>query len=236
MPDCNARAADNLRHVDGLPVEVTRGWFQRRPSDAPVNTTHSSCITRLCVQMDRLITELQLSPLEAYHHINRILEQANVIMSELYTAELMAGLSVQAAARESEGLASPPPSATVAAGNSEQELVLAADGSAATTSSTTSITTGAAPDTTAGSTATGAGAGDAQKVTFDAWGIDVDEKAEAALFFDPTRGNVVFGSAIDGWAFTLDNFAVLHATKLELSRPLLRRALWGDYYYKPKVS
>jgi len=30
--------------------------------------------------MDRLITELQLSPLEAYHHIDRILQQVSAVL------------------------------------------------------------------------------------------------------------------------------------------------------------
>jgi len=72
--------------------------------------------------------------------------------------------------------------------------------------------------------------------TCDAWAIEVDEEEEAALFFDPRRGNVAFGSAIDGWAATLDDFAALHAVKLGVSRALLRRALWGNYYYQPKTK
>jgi len=35
-------------------------------------------------QMDRLIVELQLSPLEAYHHLNRIIEQVRCGQTEGY--------------------------------------------------------------------------------------------------------------------------------------------------------
>ena len=38
---------------------------------------------------------------------------------------------------------------------------------------------------------------------FDASGIEVDERTEAALLFDPAKGNVIFASAVDGWAFTV---------------------------------
>jgi len=65
--------------------------------------------------------------------------------------------------------------------------------------------------------------------------VDVDEGEESKLFFDPGRGNVVFASAYDGWAFTVDSFAALHSSKLEVPRTVLRRALWGDFYYKAKV-
>ena len=43
--------------------------------------------------------------------------------------------------------------------------------------------------------------------------VDVDEAVEARMFFDPRRGNVVFASAYDGWACTVDDFARLHAEK-----------------------
>lgn len=32
--------------------------------------------------------------------------------------------------------------------------------------------------------------------------LDFDEDAESDVFFSPARGNVVFASARDGWAFT----------------------------------
>jgi ribosome assembly protein 1 len=39
--------------------------------------------------VDRLITELQLTPLEAYHHIRKVLEQVNFITGELFSEEWM---------------------------------------------------------------------------------------------------------------------------------------------------
>ncbi|KAK2178328.1 hypothetical protein NP493_547g01002 [Ridgeia piscesae] len=39
--------------------------------------------------MDRLITELKLTPLEAYHHLVRLLEKVNAVMGELFGAEVM---------------------------------------------------------------------------------------------------------------------------------------------------
>lgn len=42
---------------------------------------------------------------------------------------------------------------------------------------------------------------------------------------------------MDGWAFTLDDFAALHAPKLAphgVSRGALRSALWGQSYWLPK--
>jgi translation elongation factor EF-G len=40
-----------------------------------------------CTQVDRLITELRLTPMEAYWHLQRVLERTNAICSSLITNE-----------------------------------------------------------------------------------------------------------------------------------------------------
>lgn len=40
-------------------------------------------------KLDRLITELKLSPIEAYHHLARLIEQVNVVMGEFFAGERM---------------------------------------------------------------------------------------------------------------------------------------------------
>ncbi len=35
---------------------------------------------------------------------------------------------------------------------------------------------------------------------------------------------------------SLDTFAAIHAPRLEVPRATLRRALWGDYYWRPKTK
>eukprot|EP00899_Mesostigma_viride_P015374 jgi/Mesvir1/23838/Mv10643-RA.1 len=54
--------------------------------------------------------------------------------------------------------------------------------------------------------------------------------------FSPAQGNVVFASAVDGWAFRIEQFADMYAQKLGASAKALRRALWGDYYFNPKTK
>lgn len=76
------------------------------------------------------------------------------------------------------------------------------------------------------------------------------------LQFDPRNENVAFGSAYNQWAFTLGDFATLHATRMtpktgddgsELSpseykkkfieiRSTLLKYMWGDYYYDKKTG
>lgn len=61
-----------------------------------------------------------------------------------------------------------------------------------------------------------------------------EEKGDEDIYFEPERGNVVFSSAIDGWAFTTKQFAAFYETKLGIKRSLLEKVLWGDFYLDPK--
>ncbi|KAG7088583.1 hypothetical protein E1B28_012560 [Marasmius oreades] len=40
-------------------------------------------------KLDRLITELRLAPIEAYHHLTRLIEQTNAVMGNFFAAERM---------------------------------------------------------------------------------------------------------------------------------------------------
>lgn len=40
-------------------------------------------------KMDRLVMELKLSPVEAYHHLTQLIEQANAIMGSFFAADRM---------------------------------------------------------------------------------------------------------------------------------------------------
>jgi len=54
------------------------------------------------------------------------------------------------------------------------------------------------------------------------------------LTINMIRGNVAFGSAGDGWAFRIDMFSKLYASKLGASATSLQRAFWGDWFFSPK--
>lgn len=40
-------------------------------------------------KMDRLITELKLTPIEAYQHLSRLIEQVNAVMGSFFASEMM---------------------------------------------------------------------------------------------------------------------------------------------------
>jgi ribosome assembly protein 1 len=49
------------------------------------------------------------------------------------------------------------------------------------------------------------------------------EKDDEDIYFSPERGNVIFASAIDGWAFRLGKFARLFSTKLGINENNLKK-------------
>lgn len=134
-------------------------------------------------KMDRLITELKLSPSEAYHHISQLIEQVNAVMGSFYASERMEDDLRWREEREKRLTA-----------RKEQQ--------------------GEDPD-------------DEE---------EYEEKEDEDIYFAPDRGNVLFASAIDGWAFRLGKFARLYAEKLKIKEGNLRRVLWGDWYLDPKTK
>lgn len=54
-----------------------------------------------------------------------------------------------------------------------------------------------------------------------------------SIQFDPVKGNVLFGSAGQGWGVTLREAAAAHAAKLKMAPNELLGKLWGDNFYSP---
>jgi ribosome assembly protein 1 len=65
---------------------------------------------------------------------------------------------------------------------------------------------------------------------------EYEEKDDEDIYFAPEKNNVIFGSAIDGWAFTVRQFAALYERKLGIKRSVLEKVLWGDFYLDPKTK
>ncbi|XP_059612268.1 elongation factor-like GTPase 1 [Phlebotomus argentipes] len=59
---------------------------------------------------------------------------------------------------------------------------------------------------------------------------------DSKLYFLPEAGNVIFCSALDGWGFSIMQFAVMYEKKLGISREELVKAMWGNYYYNAKTN
>ena len=68
------------------------------------------------------------------------------------------------------------------------------------------------------------------------WSDGLEDADDSNLYFSPEQGNVVFCSAVDGWAFSLNTFAKIYSKKLGFSESVLQRTLWGDYYINMKAK
>ncbi|KAI9860779.1 MAG: Cytoplasmic GTPase/eEF2-like protein (ribosomal biogenesis) [Trichoglossum hirsutum] len=155
-------------------------------------------------KIDRLITELKMSPGEAYTHLCKLLEQVNAVVGSFFQGERMEE-DMKWRERIEERLAA----ATAAKGKdkAEGETMVTTNGAADDPDSTTASTTG-----------------------------EYEEKDDEDIYFAPEKNNVIFSSAIDGWAFTVKQFAALYEKKLGIKRAVLEKTLWGEFYLDPKTK
>ncbi|KAL4889628.1 P-loop containing nucleoside triphosphate hydrolase protein [Aspergillus ambiguus] len=144
-------------------------------------------------KLDRLVSELKMSPSEAYSHLSRLLEQVNAVIGSFYQGERMEE-DLQWRERMEER-------ANAAAAQKDRSKKQAQD-----------------DDSVPGSAA------------------EYEERDDEDLYFAPEKNNVIFCSAVDGWAFTVRQFAAIYERKLGIKRSVLEKVLWGDYYLDPKTK
>lgn len=139
-------------------------------------------------KIDRLVTELKMTPGEAYIHLSKLLEQVNAVLGSFFQGERMV-----------EDL------------NWREKM----------------------EERVAASAAKEAKLADQQT---DSGELQFQERDDEELYFAPEKNNVIFGSAIDGWAFTVRQFAGLYEKKLGIKRSILEKVLWGNFYLDPKTK
>ena len=147
-------------------------------------------------KMDRLITELKMSPTEANIHLSKLLEQVNAVMGSFFQGERM-----EEDLRWREKI----DERVTAASVKTQERAASSNGSVAEVEDTISD-------------------------------VGYEEKDDEDIYFAPEKNNVIFSSAIDGWAFTVKQFAGLYEKKLGIKRAILEKVLWGEFYLDPKTK
>lgn len=52
----------------------------------------------------------------------------------------------------------------------------------------------------------------------------------------PENGTVAFASALQGWAFTLRQFAIRYSKKFGVDKTKMMKRLWGDNFFNPKTK
>ncbi|KAF6174221.1 hypothetical protein GIB67_033753 [Kingdonia uniflora] len=123
-------------------------------------------------KIDRLITELNLSPREAHIRLQRIVHEVNGIMSGYKAEKYLSDVDSIIAGRSGDGW------------DENQEFV-------------------------------------------------VDDEEDT---FQPMKGNVAFVCALDGWGFSISDFAGFYASKMKASKTVLQKALWGPHYFNSKTN
>ncbi|KAL6825979.1 P-loop containing nucleoside triphosphate hydrolase protein [Trichoderma sp. SZMC 28015] len=139
-------------------------------------------------KIDRLVTELKMTPQEAYVHLSKLLEQVNAVLGSFFQGERM-----------EEDL------------NWRERMEERVNAAAATKAS--------ASDTAS-----------------EVGDLQFEELDDEDLYFAPEKNNVIFSSAIDGWAFTCRQFASIYEKKLGIKRGIMERCLWGNFYLDPKTK
>lgn len=165
--DFSSEVSTSSRLCDGavVLVDVVEGVCSQT-----VNVLRQSWVDKLkpilvINKIDRLITELQLSPIEAYHHIQKVIEQVNSVLGSFFAGDRM-----------------------------EDDMIWRDGGSKG----------------------------------------EFIEQDDQDLYFSPEKNNVIFASAIDGWAFTVNTFAKIYLSKLGFSHKILTKTLWGNFFIDMK--
>ncbi|KAI8322545.1 P-loop containing nucleoside triphosphate hydrolase protein [Martensiomyces pterosporus] len=131
-------------------------------------------------KIDRLIVEWQMTPSEAYVHMQQLIEQVNAVLAGFWEGDRLA--------EDSRKL------------EEAKEKWREAHG---------------------------------EDAPMSEWYLE--EKDDSQIYFSPEQSNVLFGSAIDGWAFRVNHFAQIFAEKLGIPSPSkLQPLMWGDYFIDPK--
>ncbi|CAL8246648.1 unnamed protein product [Lota lota] len=138
-------------------------------------------------KMDRLISELKLTSLEAFTHLQKILEQVNAVTGALFTSKVLEERAEKEEQKERDS------------SRSQVEETPGAD------------------------------------QVYD-WSAGLEETDDSHLYFSPDQGNVVFASAIDGWGFSIQQFAHIYSQKMGIREEVLCKTLWGDFFLNAKAK
>jgi ribosome assembly protein 1 len=171
-------------------------------------------------KFDRLITELRLAPIEAHHHLTQLVEQVNAVMGSFHAGERMEDDLRWREDRERRLAAKKDKLQDEAAGRANSAASAEAPASGSSSSSNGAAAT---------STSKPADGADPEDDVYE-------ERDDEDIYFAPEQGNVIFASAIDGWAFRVSQFAAIHAKRLGIKETNLRKVLWGDFYLDPKTK
>ncbi|XP_076646716.1 elongation factor-like GTPase 1 [Halictus rubicundus] len=207
--DFASEVSSAVRLCDGaiILIDVVEGVCPQ--TRGALSTSYAEGLKPILVlnKIDRLITEMKLSPLDAYVHLSQVLEQVNAVMGELFASDAM-----EREEKEEE----------------EIEERKEGEGEEKEHKEQRSRNTSEIASETAMKTVSERDLAD--------WQSAMENMDESGLYFSPEQGNVLFSSATDGWGFGVNDFAKIFAAKLGFSETVLSKTLWGDFYANSKTK
>ena len=174
-------------------------------------------------KVDRLITELRLTPHEAHQHLRQVVERVNAFVGQMMTNAQMDASSLDGGGR-GVGASTTTTTTTTTTGCNNNNNDNNNDDSSGSKSKSKSKRKTESNDNGDGEGGSVGSQGDAS--THE---LDIDEEKESSIMFSPERGNVVFASSRDKWAFSVPQSAQLLSRKLGIRARALRGYLWGHY-------
>ena len=89
--DFASEVSTAVRLCDGafILIDVVEGVCPQTRSALSISYTEGLKPILVLNKIDRLITEMKLSPLDAYVHLTQVLEQVNAVMGELFASDIM---------------------------------------------------------------------------------------------------------------------------------------------------
>jgi len=60
--------------------------------------------------------------------------------------------------------------------------------------------------------------------------------SSSSSFLSPVRGNVLFGSGLQCWAFSLNQFSKAYSRKFGVDEKRMLERLWGDHFFNPETK
>ena len=160
-------------------------------------------------KMDRLITELNMSSMEAYVHIEKLIARVNAWVSTFATGQAFQKIHANDNLNEDEQDTEETPKKKKKKKKKSKDKDKDKDGNAKRKKKKEKKT----------------------KKVIDTSSYTVKLEEEDQWFFAPNKGNVIFCSAKHKWGFTINSVAHYYHKTKKMNRKVLTEKLWGNYYF-----
>ena len=210
--DFSNEASTAVRLCDGalVLVDVLEGICVQTVS--VLKQAWSECVRPILVlnKMDRLITELNMSSMEAYVHIEKLIARVNALVSTFSTGQAFEKIHANENINDDEDENNND--------NNSEEIT------------SKKKKKKKKKDKHKDKDKKHKKKKEKKKV-IDTSKYTVKLEEEDQWFFSPNKGNVIFCSAKHKWGFTINSVAQYYHKTKKMNRKVLVERLWGNYYF-----